>query len=214
MKCYNPFTSKISLSPFPDPRSFFPIFYDLFICLQHGRRVPDIEWGLLGCEYHTLINASEGHVEFSGDSITLLAHINLILGKNACNILTYITIWPGLSFILWFTCFLTLVPDTAFIFIQCHLLRVNLLFQPVKMTLNLDSVILYISHFLDLVVNHRFDNTPSLSSSKSMIKMLTRPCHALGTPPSCEFYVCLNFIQLARNLCNYIKIPCITLFCM
>lgn len=74
--------------------------------------------------------------------------------------------------LLWTICFLTQAQDITFIFMKCHLLRLNLLFQPVKMLLNPDSVIPCISYLPALVVSHRFDNKPSLSSSKSMIKML------------------------------------------
>lgn len=46
------------------------------------------------------MNASEVHVDFSGDSITLLAHINLRAGENASNILSYAAVQLCLSLTL------------------------------------------------------------------------------------------------------------------
>lgn len=61
------------------------------------------------------------------------------------------------------------------IFIKCHLLKISPLLQAFRMCLHPDSVIPYVSYVFDLVVSHIFDNMPSLSSSKSMIKMLIGP---------------------------------------
>lgn len=117
--------------------------------------------------------------------------------------------------LLWTICFLTQAQDITFVFKKCHLLRFNLLFQPVKMLLNPDSVIPCISYLPELVVSHRFDNRPSLSSSKSMIKILKGPSQgksiAAGSPPSWGCCVYLNFFQPAENLLNHINISHMTL---
>lgn len=71
------------------------------------------------------------------------------------------------------------------------------------MLLNPDPVIPCISYLPALVVSHRFDNRPSLSSAKSRIKRL-RPRQGkspvAGHLPSGECYVDLKFTQPAENL--------------
>lgn len=46
------------------------------------------------------MNASEVRVDFSGDSITLLAHINLRAGENASHTLTHAAVWACVSLTL------------------------------------------------------------------------------------------------------------------
>lgn len=117
--------------------------------------------------------------------------------------------------LFWTTHFLTHVPDTAFIFIKCHLLRLKTLLHAVRMLLSPDSVIPHISYAFDLVVSHKFDKMSSLSSSNSMIKMVGRQClekyNLTGGIPNCGFCACLNFIHLIENLLTIIKILYINL---
>lgn len=83
------------------------------------------------------------------------------------------------------------------------------------MLLNPDSVIPCTSYLPELVVSHRFDNRPSLSSSESMIKILRGPSqgksNAAGRLPSWECCAYLNFIQPAENLLNLVNISHMTL---
>lgn len=134
---------------------------------------------------------------FSSDSITLPANINLRVDENTSNILSHVAVQPCLSLTLLNHMLSDPTQGITFIFIKCHLLRLNALFQPVKMILNPDSVILCKSDLPELGVRSRFDNKPSLSSFKSMIKMLRGPhqgkSKAAGSPPSPECCVDLNF---------------------
>lgn len=83
------------------------------------------------------------------------------------------------------------------------------------MLLNPDSVIPCISYLPEHVVSHRFDNRPSLSSSKSRIKILRGPSqgksNGAGHLPSWECCVYLNFLQPAESLLNHINISHTTL---
>lgn len=124
----NPFVSEmcINLKVFL-PHFFWhfiiPGFVNFLLKVWSRSRVADTEWNLLGCGHGSLMNASEVYVGFSGDSVTLLAPINLVDGKNACNILTRAAVQACLSWLSWTLRFLTQAQNIAFIFIKWHFLN-------------------------------------------------------------------------------------------
>lgn len=124
----NPFVSelcikfKVLLPHFLWP-CIIPRFVNFLLKAWSLSRDADTEWGLLDCGYSSLMNASEVHVDFSSDSVTLWAHVNLVAGKRTCNILTHAAVQACLFWLSWTLCFLTQAQNIAFIFIKCHFLN-------------------------------------------------------------------------------------------